>query len=144
MSKKSAKIAALIDGCRGQALDAHYLGYFECFNRGLFYEAHDVLEELWLTDRRGPDGDFYKGLIQFAGAFVHLQKHTALRPRLRPSAALFKLARTNFAKYPLHHHELDLGVLLRMVETWLSFLESGGFDSNPLSTQPAPQLRLHC
>ena len=108
MSKKSAKIAALIEGCRGQTLNAHYLGYFECFNRGLFYEAHDVLEELWLADRRGPDGDFYKGLIQFAGAFVHLQKHTTLRPRLRPSAALFKLAQANLEKYPPRHHSLDL------------------------------------
>ena len=56
MSRKSAKIAALIEGCRGRDLDAHYLGYFECFNRGLFYEAHDVLEELWLADRHGPNG----------------------------------------------------------------------------------------
>jgi hypothetical protein len=52
VSKKSAKIAALIDSCRGQELDAHYLGYFECFNRGLFYESHDVLEELWLEGLR--------------------------------------------------------------------------------------------
>ena len=60
MSKKSAKIAALIESCRGRGWDAHYLGYFECFNRGLFYEAHDVLEELWLQDRNGPNGNFYK------------------------------------------------------------------------------------
>ena len=90
MSKKSAKIAALIESCRGEKLDAHYLGYFHCFNRGLFYEAHDVLEELWLPERTGPNGAFYKGLIQLAGAFVHLQKN-----RLRPAAALFKLAATN-------------------------------------------------
>ncbi len=142
MSKKSAKIAALIEGCRGQALDAHYLGYFECFNRGLFYEAHDVLEELWLADRRGPDGDFYKGLIQFAGAFVHLQKHTTLRPRLRPSAALFKLAQANLEKYPPHHHSLDLGTLVGTIRTWLAHLESGRFEVNPLLSNPAPQLQL--
>src|SRR5262245_8315597 len=91
VSKKSARIAGLIESCQGRELEAHYLSYFECFNRGLFYESHDVLEELWLEDRQGPDGPFFKGLIQFAGAFVHLQKHTAGRPRLRPSAALFKL-----------------------------------------------------
>src|ERR1041385_3444222 len=68
MSKKSAAIAALIEGLRGRELDAHYLGYFECFNRQLYFEAHDVLEELWLTDRNGPNGAFYKGLIQLAGA----------------------------------------------------------------------------
>lgn len=142
MSKKSAKIAALIEGCRGQTLDAHYLGYFECFNRGLFYEAHDVLEELWLADRQGPDGDFYKGLIQFAGAFVHLHKHTALRPRLRPSGALFKLAQTNLEKYPARHHSLDLVALLATIRTWLAHLDSGGFEVNPLLTNPAPQLEL--
>ena len=59
---------------QGQVLDAHYLGYFACFNRGWFYEAHDVLEELWLANRTGPNYAFYKGLIQLAGAFVHLQK----------------------------------------------------------------------
>ena len=138
MSKKSPKIAALIEGCRGQELDAHYLGYFKCFNRGLFYEAHDVLEELWLADRQGPDGDFYKGLIQFAGAFVHLQKHTELRPRLRPSCALFKLARLNLSKYPAIHQRLDLRRVLGIVEDWLAHLESGGFAMNSLSSQALP------
>lgn len=142
MSKKSAKIAALIEGCRGRELDAHYLGYFECFNQGLFYESHDVLEELWLADRQGPDGDFYKGLIQFSGAFVHLQKHTELRPRLRPSAALFKLARTNLSKYPACHHQLNLERLLGLIEDWLGHLEQGSFAVNPLTNQPAPFLRL--
>lgn len=141
MSKKSAKIAALIEGCRGRDLDAHYLGYFECFNRGLFYEAHDVLEELWLADRRGPDGDFYKGLIQFAGAFVHLQKHSELRPRLRPSAALLKLAQANLQKYPVVHHRLDLNRVLQLVEEWLGLLERGQFQINPLLNRPAPVIQ---
>ena len=141
VSKKSAKIAALIEGCRGQSLDAHYLGYFECFNRGLFYEAHDVLEELWLSDRQGPDGDFFKGLIQFAGAFVHLQKHTELRPRLRPSAALFKLARTNLSKYPAFHVQLDVLRVLGIIEEWLERLEAGGFGVNPLASHATPVVK---
>ena len=37
MSKKSAKIAELLENCRGQELNPYYLGYFECFNRGLFF-----------------------------------------------------------------------------------------------------------
>lgn len=141
VSKKSAKIAALIEGCRGQSLDAHYLGYFECFNRGFFYEAHDVLEELWLADRQGPDGDFFKGLIQFAGAFVHLQKHTELRPRLRPAAALFKLARTNLSKYPAVHVQLDVLRVLGIIEEWLEQLEAGGFAVNPLASHATPVVK---
>ena len=142
MSKKSAKIAALIENCRGRKLDAHYAGYFECFNRGLFYEAHDVLEELWLKDRHGPDGNFHKGLIQFAGAFVHLQKHTERRPRLRPAAALFKLARANIRNYPAVHWQLEVRHVLALIEHWLAELEDGNFAVNPLTDRNAPRLEL--
>src|ERR1700690_2310463 len=98
----------------GQALDPHYLGYFDCFNRGLFYEAHDVLEQLWLKDKYGVNGAFYKGLIQMAGAFVHLQKN-----RLRPAAALFKLALTNFEKYPRVHESLNLATTCELARKGL-------------------------
>src|SRR2546423_7657501 len=117
MSKKSAQIAALIDGCRGGKHDPHYLGYFQCFNRGLFYEAHDVLEELWLGQRHGPNDGFYKGLIQLAGAFVHLQKN-----RLGPAAALLKLSRKDLAPYPSSHDHLDLDEVKRLIDQWLAKL----------------------
>src|SRR6266566_7670130 len=117
MSRKSAKIAALTDPCRGRDLDAHYLGYFECFNRGLFYEAHEVLENLWLADRKGPDGSFYKGLIQLAGAFVHLEKK-----RPSPASALFRLALGNFENYPEIHHRLDLRKVAGQIGEWLEAL----------------------
>jgi predicted metal-dependent hydrolase len=142
LSKKSARIAALIESCRGRELDAHYLGYFECFNQGLFYEAHDVLEELWLAQRRGPNDAFFKGLIQFAGAFVHLQKHGVERPRLRPSGALFKLAHANLASYAPVHERLDVAGVLKVIENWLERLEAGGFAVNPLEIGNGPQLRL--
>ncbi|HEX3800570.1 MAG TPA: non-canonical purine NTP pyrophosphatase [Verrucomicrobiae bacterium] len=137
MSKKSAKIAALIESCRGQDLNAHYLGYFACFNEGLFYEAHDVLEELWLADRQGPNYAFHKGLIQLAGAFVHLQKN-----RLRPSSALFKLAQTNLKKYPAHHEHLDVERVLDVIEEWMRELEEKQFSVNPLIGGKAPQIKL--
>lgn len=137
MSKKSAKIAALIDRHRGLKLSPHYLGYFELFNAQLFYESHDVLEELWLPIRKEAGGDFYKGLIQLAGAFVHLQKN-----RLRPSSALFKLARTNLEKYPPTHEQLDLGNLLRLIDEWIGSLEAGGYKENPLTALNAPQIGL--
>jgi predicted metal-dependent hydrolase len=135
LSKKSAKIAALIEGCRGQALPAHYLGYFECFHRQWFYEAHDVLEELWLADRRGPNSAFYKGLIQLAGAFVHLQKG-----RLKPAAALLRLARSNLEPYPARHEQLDVAQTLVLVEEWLAKLEATDFTTNPLQADNAPRL----
>ena len=41
------------------------------FNRGLYFECHDTLEELW-SGIRGPGRDFFQGLIQVAVGFQHL------------------------------------------------------------------------
>lgn len=139
MSKKSGKIAALIESCQGRELSAHYLGYFECFNRQMFYEAHDVLEELWLAEgKAGANHGFYKGLIQFTGAFVHLQKD-----RLRPAAALFKLSRSYLEKYPSPHQQLDVAHVLALGGQWIVKLEQGGYAENPLQKFPAPVLALN-
>jgi predicted metal-dependent hydrolase len=127
----------MIESFHGHELDAHYLGFFDCFNRQLFYEAHDVLEDLWLVDRKGVDGDFYKGLIQLAGAFVHLQKN-----RLKPSAALFKLAKVNLEKYPVRHHHLDLEAVKQLIVDWVNQLERDRFLANPLTPARTPQLAL--
>jgi len=137
VSKKSAKIAAMIEKHQGGRLDPHYVCYFDCFNQGLYYEAHDVLEELWLFDRQGPNYSFYKGLIQLAGAFVHLQKS-----RLQPSAALFKLARANLQKYSTIHESLNVSEVLSLIETWLKELEENNFSVNPLTRKAAPKLAL--
>jgi len=137
VDSKHSRIAIMIESFRGQELDPHYLGYFDCFNRQLYYEAHDVLEDLWLPERDGPNGNYYKGLIQLAGAFVHLQKG-----RLRPSAALLKLARANLEKYPERHERLNLAAVQLLIEGWLAQIERGGFSLNPLTAKNIPQLAL--
>jgi predicted metal-dependent hydrolase len=137
VSKKSAKIAALIENCQGGTFDPHYLGYFQLFNQQLFYEAHDVLEELWLANRSGPNYALYKGLIQLAGAFVHLQKS-----RLKPSAALFKLAQANLLQYATPHEGLDISVVLSLIAKWLGDLESANYLTNPFESSTPPQLAL--
>ena len=134
---KHERIAELAKTFAGEGVDPRYAGYFALFNRQKFYEAHDILEDLWLPDRHGVNGSFYKGLIQLAGAFVHLQKQ-----RLRPSAALFKLARTNLEKYPALHENLDLAAVQHLIASWLGRLEKDGFAVNPLSELNVPQLAL--
>jgi predicted metal-dependent hydrolase len=96
-----------------------------------------VLEQLWLKDRQGPNGAFYKGLIQLAGAFVHLRKE-----RLRPATALFKLAEANLGKYPAVHEQLHLPAILAVIQHWLAHLERSKFSANPLHTETHPVLRL--
>jgi predicted metal-dependent hydrolase/GNAT superfamily N-acetyltransferase len=136
MSKKSAKIAAMIEGFRGRKLDAHYHGYFACFNEGLYYEAHDVLEELWLGNRGAAADHFYKGLIQLAGAFVHLQKN-----RLGPANALFNLAKANLRKYPARFEQLHVAGVLKLIADWQQKLADAPAE-NPLPKNPPPNLAL--
>ena len=48
--------------------DPRYLQAIDEFNQGLFYEAHETLEQLWLEDH-GPEREFYQGIIQVAAGY---------------------------------------------------------------------------
>jgi predicted metal-dependent hydrolase len=111
---RSGRVSKPGDG----ADDPRYAGFFACFNRGEYFEAHEVLENLWLGLRRSPIGDFYKGLIQLAGAFVHVRKG-----RREPAISLLKLARRNLAKYGASHEALDICATLHLIEHWRRQLE---------------------
>jgi predicted metal-dependent hydrolase len=136
VSHKTEKVFQLLAGVDRKGHDIRYAGYFELFNRGEFYNAHDVLEDLWLPVRKQHEGDFYKGLIQLAGAFVHLQKE-----RLRPAGALFKLARTNLSKFAPEFEFLNLKPVLELIDQSLNTLEVSAFANNPLAISP-PHLEI--
>jgi predicted metal-dependent hydrolase len=138
VSKKSGRISELIEQTLPGDFDGHYLGYFACFNRQQFFEAHDVLEALWLADgKQAENYCFYKGLIQLAGAFVHLQKE-----RLKPSISLLNLAETNLAKYPPRNLGIEIQGVLSLINVWRQMIHNGECYRNPLLTEPAPTLPL--
>lgn len=137
MSHKDQQIEARIAPFRGQRLDPHYLAFFDCFNRQLYYEAHDVLEALWLPRRKSPDGDFFKGLIQLAGAFVHLQ-----RRRPQSAVSLLKLARANLARYPAPPEPLDTAKVVSLITEWLQRLEAGVCGEKPADEHIVPKLNI--
>lgn len=137
MSHKSPKIAELIAGFQGRSLESHYLGYFQCFNQQQFFEAHEVLEELWLPQRQKTTGNFYKGLIQLAGAFVHLQKN-----RPGPAVALFNLAAHNLSEFGPVHKQLDLTGVLELIENWKARAAAWNVASDSLDRTNAPRLAL--
>ena len=137
VSRKHKRIAALVEQHQGHKLDQHYVGYFDCFNRQLFYEAHEVLEHIWLKDKHGPNGAFYKGLIQLAGAFVHLQRNHP-----GSAAALFRLASANFEKYPGEHEHLNLVSTRQLIQSWLADLERSRFEAHLLNDVNTPKLNL--
>lgn len=47
-----------------------YLWGVDLFNHGYFWEAHEAWEGIWRTVRGKPQGDFLRGLIQVAAAFL--------------------------------------------------------------------------
>ena len=135
---KSPKIDALLAQFEeSRDFNRHYVGFFRCFNAQMYYEAHDVLEEVWLPIRGRPQARFYQGLIQMAGAFVHLQKE-----RLGPAARLFALALRNFEEYPAQHEGIDLDALRELCRGNRQAILDSGEKVNPWSTSCAPQLAL--
>ena len=148
--KKSDRISALF-GRPGPgpatASDPRYAGYFTCFNAGQYYEAHDVLEHLWLRCR-DENAPFYKGLIQIAGAFVHLQKqylhplHPKHASRLRPAVRLLRLGAQNLAPFAPRHLRLDVAALLLRCAALGDEITSTGYALNPWHPAHAPQLGL--
>jgi hypothetical protein len=124
-----------------------YVAFFRCWNELRYYEAHDVLEQLWLnTD--SSDRDFFKGLIQAAGAFVHLQKrfehpsHAKHSRRLPPAVRLFRLAEKNLASFTPVHHGLDVAALCRLLRAYADEIAASDYDVNPWSPETAPKLQL--
>lgn len=148
--KKSDRISAFVQQLGADpalALDPRYQGYFTCFNAQQYYEAHDVLEHLWL-EGRDENYQFFKGLIQVAGAFVHLQKqflhpgHLKHGRRLRPAVRLFRLGVNNLAPYGTRHLRLDVLALCQMCEHWAAEIVASEFRCNPWQPARAPQLHL--
>jgi predicted metal-dependent hydrolase len=69
-------------------------GFIDCFNRQAYFEAHEILEELWMKTN-GELRDFYKGLIQTAAVFLKLQQG-----KPEPAVRLAQRAASHLQKYP--------------------------------------------
>src|SRR5712671_4668804 len=107
--------------------DSRYLEFFERFNRQEYFEAHEVLEGLWLetTDTKK---DFYKGLIQTAAVLLKLKQG-------KPDAAqrLARRALTHMERYLTECEGLN-------VTTVVSLLDDVITGRVTLANESAPQL----
>ncbi|MGZ5019139.1 MAG: DUF309 domain-containing protein [Chthoniobacterales bacterium] len=124
-----------------------YRGFFRCWNEQRYYEAHDVLEHLWL-ETTSSDAAYFKGLIQAAGGFVHLQKHYESPThrvhgrRLGPAVRLFRLAEKNLTPFAPMRHGFDVAGLLALVRQTVDAIVASEFTRNPWSPDVAPMLSL--
>ena len=153
---KGERISRLVTDLVGEDVDPakidivdhpYYRAYFQCWNEQRYYEAHDVIEQVWLN-KDSDDDNFFKGLIQAAGAFVHLQKnfehptHAKHGRRLKPAVRLFLLAEENLAPYAPLHHSLDVAALVDLLRREREKVTASDFKTNPWSPASAPRLEL--
>ena len=127
----------------------YYRAFFRCWNEQRYYEAHDVLEQVWLQKTVTPDdAQYFKGLIQAAGAFVHLQKqfehptHPKHSRRLGPAVRLFRLAEKNLGPLGPERHDLDLIKFREMLEMYRQVVVESDHKRNPWSPGKAPKVTL--
>ena len=127
--------------------DPFYRGFFRCWNEQRYYEAHDVLEQLWLKTKN-EDGNYFKGLIQAAGAFVHLQKqfqhpaHPKHGRRLQPAMRLFRLAHGNLTPFVPVRHSFDVAGFRDLLGDYAERILASEYRTNPWSPSSAPKLQL--
>jgi len=96
------------------------------FNSQRFFEAHEALEALWLT-QHGAEKNFLHGLIQVAAAFHHYQRGNGEGFRSLLEKGAEKLARFSEAS-----HGIDIEDFRRQIEPWLAASRS----AEPASTAP--------
>src|ERR1051326_4740716 len=111
--------------------DVAYRRGLELFNQGDFFDAHEVLEDVW---RAAPSEEkkFLQGLIQVAVGLHHHSRGNRLG-----AGSLLARAQRNLSAYPARHGGIELANLRAQVEEWVSALENG-------KTTPAlPRIESH-
>ena len=97
----------------------------ELFNQRNFFDAHEVLEDVWRA-ASAPEKKFLQGLIQVAVGLHHFSTGNRVGAR-----SLLARANRNLAAYPDEYGGLNLAEVRRAVEQCVTALE-GGEDKLPL------------
>ncbi len=99
--------------------DPRFTEFIRLFNNQAFFEAHEVLEDLWL-ETAGEQKRFYQGLIQCAVAFAHWKRNNPKGANQVGSRALEALK--------TFHSEMEGIQVEKLIQECESFLASP--DSN--------------
>jgi predicted metal-dependent hydrolase len=89
------------------------------FNSGEFFRAHEVWEELWLTEIE-PEKTFLQGLVQAAAAFHHY-----VRGNWAGTESLLASAATKLQRFPDVHRGIAVGKLRADAILWVHSLGEG-------------------
>jgi uncharacterized protein len=84
----------------------------EHFNAREFFEAHEVWEEVWLTEDE-PEKTFLQGIIQIAAAFHHYRRGNSDGAETLLAAGIVKISR-----FPAQHRGLAIHDLRDEAKMW--------------------------
>ncbi|GHH97659.1 DUF309 domain-containing protein [Neobacillus kokaensis] len=85
-----------------------YYEFFVSFNEGDYYTCHDLLEEMWMTDKQNL---FLKGLLQMSVAIYHYEYGNVKGARMMMLTAYYYLQ-----DYRPKHWGLDLEKVYPFIE----------------------------
>lgn len=116
-------------------VDARFREGLELFNRGEFYECHEVIEGLWL-EVRDAHRDLYKGVIQAAAALYQYR-----RGIWSGALGLHRTSLEYLRPYAPASLGLDVGGLIGQLEAFFAPLESwdGRGDPPPFEEGRVPK-----
>jgi len=100
--------------------DQKYWQGLALFNSGHYFDAHEVLEDVWRASR-GVEKKFLQGLIQVAVALHHYSTGNVVGAR-----SLLSRGRRNLEHYPEQYGGIELGGMLTAVRRWELALAEGG------------------
>jgi uncharacterized protein len=111
-----------------------YYEFFIKFNEGDYYTCHDLLEELWMTDK----GNFFlKGLLQMSVAIYHYEYGNVKGARL-----MFLRAEECLLPYLPQHWGLNIDNLFHFIQNSLQVIPKS-IDSVPYEeVVKLPKLRV--
>ncbi len=89
------------------------------FNRAEFFDAHEVLEDVWRA-ATGEEKKFLQGLIQVAVAFHHHSTGNKVG-----ACSLLRRSAGNLAGYPENFGGIQLASLLKSLAQWRDALDNG-------------------
>ncbi|MDX2176939.1 MAG: DUF309 domain-containing protein [Candidatus Sumerlaeia bacterium] len=114
-----------------------YLAFMEQFNAGAFFEAHEVLEDLWVVEVP-PLREYYKGLIMAAVAVCHWQ-----RGRPSPAWRLWRDARPRLAAVPKRFEGFDVHGFIAAMDALFEPIRDGRDEAwTPAMSPLIPRLQV--
>jgi len=116
------------------SFDPRYLEGVALFNRGAYFEAHDVWEALW-KETPGEAKNYLQGLIQMTSAFHHFT-----RGNMRGAQTLHNSALHLLAPYGDSYMGLDVKRLRALFQESFRDIAAGSYEA--LAGRTAPGVKI--